>query len=337
MKSLSTQVASCLANNVLRLIVLPTEACNFRCTYCYEEFEHGRMHGPVVAGLKRFIARRAPDLDTLTVSWFGGEPLLARDLVEDVMTFAQATRETHMQMRVHSDMTTNAFFLSRQVFRRLLDLGVGAYQISLDGTPDVHDRTRVLAGGRGTFQRIWDNLEAMRNVDDAFDVLLRVHVHRDNLASLPQLFRRLADAFAGDARFRVLLKPLAALGGPCDGRFPYLEPNQTDAVLARLRPMVDALGLPQVRPGGDVCYAARGNAFVVRADGRVNKCTVALEHPANQVGRLHEDGRLQLHGDAMQAWMRGIAAGDEEALRCPMKGLADVEEPAGQVSLRWAS
>lgn len=27
-----------LRNDVLHLILLPTEQCNFRCTYCYEDF-----------------------------------------------------------------------------------------------------------------------------------------------------------------------------------------------------------------------------------------------------------------------------------------------------------
>jgi len=75
---------------------------------------------------------------------------------------------------------------------------------------------------------------------------------------------------------------------------------------------------------------------VVRADGRVNKCTVALEHAANQVGRLHSDGRLELRGDRMMAWMRGVSSRDAEALHCPMSGLADAET-TGNVSLSLAS
>ena len=38
---------SSLTPSLLHLILLPTEACNFRCTYCYEDFRLGRME-PVV-------------------------------------------------------------------------------------------------------------------------------------------------------------------------------------------------------------------------------------------------------------------------------------------------
>jgi len=52
-------------SNYLNLIILPTEACNFRCTYCYETFENKKMPRPVVTGIKSLIDRRGEDLDEL--------------------------------------------------------------------------------------------------------------------------------------------------------------------------------------------------------------------------------------------------------------------------------
>src|SRR3954469_1670383 len=66
---------------LLYLTVLPTEKCNFRCTYCYETFEHGRMSSAVESALLRFLERRAADTEHLTLAWFGGEPLLAESTV----------------------------------------------------------------------------------------------------------------------------------------------------------------------------------------------------------------------------------------------------------------
>ena len=83
--------------------------------------------------------------------------------------------------------------------------------------------------------------------------------------------------------------------------------------------------MPLYDASGDhgVCYASRANSFVIRADGRVNKCTISLESPKNQVGRLEPDGGLTLDVGLMLPWMRGLFPGDSKELQCPLIGLAD--------------
>ena len=50
---------------------------------------------------------------------------------------------------------------------------------------------------------------------------------------------------------------------------------------------------------------------------------VVLSHPENRVGRLREDGRVELDNTKMAQWMRGIWSGDEGELECPMHGYVD--------------
>lgn len=45
-----------LDNRILKLTVLPTEKCNFRCSYCYEDSVRGIMPRKVVDGLKALLA-----------------------------------------------------------------------------------------------------------------------------------------------------------------------------------------------------------------------------------------------------------------------------------------
>ena len=61
-----------LASDALHLMLLPTEACNFRCRYCYEDHAPERMSPELVGAVKAFLSRRATDLRWLYVSWFGG-------------------------------------------------------------------------------------------------------------------------------------------------------------------------------------------------------------------------------------------------------------------------
>lgn len=52
------QVVQALSSSNLELIILPTEHCNFRCLYCYEDFQVGRMKRPVVESIKKLISLR---------------------------------------------------------------------------------------------------------------------------------------------------------------------------------------------------------------------------------------------------------------------------------------
>ncbi len=335
MRNAAAEIHASLANNLLRLILMPTEACNFRCTYCYEDFAAGRMAPAVVHGVKQFLSRRAAELDVLTLSWFGGEPLLARDVVEDVMTHARGLAAANPRLELHADITTNGYLLTPSVVARLVDLGVRTYQVSLDGPPQAHDRTRVCAGGGPTSARIWANLLALRQSERELRVVVRLHVHGDNAALLPSFLDDYGRAFAGDSRFVLFFKEVVPLGGPSDATFPFMEKEQRQATLAALRRQADERGIAcQDADAPGICYAARGNAFVVRADGRLNKCTVALGSPANDVGRIHPDGRVELVPAAMQRWMRGLWSGDEGELHCPRRGLAEPE--AGRLVLQMA-
>ena len=109
-----------LSNDSLHLVLLPTEACNFRCIYCYEDFRYKRMEPWVMRGVKTLLARRAPGLRELNLSWFGGEPLLARDLIEDLMMHVGGLARAHAGLRVSADATTNGYLLTPEVADTLI-------------------------------------------------------------------------------------------------------------------------------------------------------------------------------------------------------------------------
>jgi uncharacterized protein len=321
----NSDILSSLANNVLHLILMPTEACNFRCVYCYEEFKYKRMEPWVVRGVKTWIARRAPELRHLNLSWFGGEPLLATDLIEEIMTDARRLAEANPELQLGSNMTTNGYTLGRPTFERLLQLGVSDYQVSFDGPREFHDRKRVLAGGKGTFDRIWGNLIAAREVPDNFTITVRVHVDRENQGAIPDLIDQYEACFGGDRRFDLFIRGLSRLGGPNDANLDILQGEEGAEVLDRLRENARARGLTlaEATQGVPICYASRANSFVVRSNGRLNKCTIALEHPNNQVGMIREDGTVAIDPPRMAQWMRGLKTEDLGELKCPMIGYAD--------------
>lgn len=148
-------VVGALDSRQLELILLPTEKCNFRCTYCYEDFAIGRMGEEVITAIKSLIARRVQKLSALSISWFGGEPLLAKDIALDIGKYAH---DMCFQNGVSfsGGFTTNGYHLDAGLLGELDKINHRTYQITLDGDEEFHDRTRVLANGRGTFKKIPD-------------------------------------------------------------------------------------------------------------------------------------------------------------------------------------
>jgi len=347
MKATEQTLVRALSNSILHLTLMPTEACNFRCTYCYEDFALGKMSPAVVRGVKGLIAARAPSLDELYLAWFGGEPLLALDVVLAVQEHVRELQLAHPGLHDHASMTTNAWRLGPAVFERLVGLGVGQYQISFDGPAAIHDTKRKRIDGKPTFARIWDNVLAMRGVERDFNVILRLHVDRENLDAMFSLVDQIHEAFGDDPRFEIFLKPLARYGGPNDASLPVLETDEDARRLARLhqhahgradrariRGATGSRASTPVRAGPvqataaavdkrspKTCYAAKGNSYVVRSDGRLCKCTVVLDHPSNTVGRLHEDGTVEIDPALARPWMRGLWSGKAGELACPMIGL----------------
>ncbi len=309
-------------NDHLQLILLPTEDCNFRCVYCYEDFQLGRMRPEVQQGVRRLVQGRAPGLKTLEIGWFGGEPLTAYDIVLDLTRyFAHVAKEHDLLLLQH--MTTNGYLLTPERFVELHGLGLRNYQVTLDGNEEEHDKKRIGKEGFRTFETIWNNLESMRNSRLDYAVTLRVNLDQENLASMPEFIARLAAAFAGDRRFRLHLHRVGRWGGANDARLKILDDERK---LLRLYRLARESGLRlalDMRPGGMVCYAALPYSFVVRADGRINKCTVALEEDENQVGRILPDGSLLLNQARLRPWILGGSLTDAVCRTCAIRPLCE--------------
>jgi len=324
-----------VAVNLLHLIILPTEACNFRCVYCYEDFKGGRMSGEIETGIRGLLSNRIPRLDRLDISWFGGEPLAAADIVLRTLDHIGELKCDRPELLFRSDITTNGYLLTPDLFERLVAGGVTRYQISFDGPPAIHDTKRVQANGKGTFDRIWRNLLAARETDLDFHMTLRLHVDRDNADACGEFLDLMVRDLGGDPRFQLFPRLLARWGGPNDADLCVLDSGAGNDVLDRIRAEAREKNVPLFTTGEHqpVCYASKGNSLVVRSDGRLNKCTIALEAEANQIGNLSPDGTVCIDPRKAAPWMRGLFSGDAEALHCPKNGIEEAlpTEPADRV------
>lgn len=305
------------------LILFPTEKCNFRCTYCYEDFAIGRMSRETIDGIKRLIEARMPDLASFKMEWFGGEPLIARDIVYEISAW---TKQLAINYGVHFSgaMTTNGFLLNTRVFEKLIAYGVNQFQISLDGPREIHDATRLRINHSGSFEQIWNNLIMMHQSSADFSVLLRLHVTPENHIAILDLIRQLKDSIGGDQRFTLFPKAIANLGGENGSKLIVLKGSEKNQIMNDIRSAIgDAFPVTQAKNTSipTICYAAQANAFVIRADGSLAKCTVALHQASNSIGNINPDGTLTINQKKLQPWLAGIKQQNLNMLQCPLTGM----------------
>jgi uncharacterized protein len=307
-------------NDVLHLIIMPTEQCNFRCTYCYEKFELGTMQKQLREAIILLVERRAPQLNQLSISWFGGEPLVAKSVVLELSEAFKAMSKTYGFAYI-ANATTNGYHLTPDISPRYIKLGIKEYQITLDGPARYHDAKRKLQHGGSTFERIWDNLIFLKHSPHDFSITLRINIDEENYPVMPAFIQTLSDAFGHDERFSLHLHKVGRWGGENDDNLAVLEQDKS---LLHFYEQGQMCGLdPHLsdgfKPFGATCYAAKPYSFLIRADGRLNKCTIALDDERNEVGRLLADGSLLLNQDKLNPWIFNGALTDTGCQACSLR------------------
>lgn len=309
----------------LELILLPSEDCNFRCTYCYENFRRGTMRPEVREGIKKLVESRAKSLSELTVGWFGGEPLYGMEAIEELAPFFAEISERE-GIDYFSHMTTNAYLLTEDVVDRLLSWRITDFQITLDGLPEDHDRHRPARDGGSTFHTIYDNLAKMAERDDEFSVVIRVNFAQSNTPGLEKFLDLLEAKFRDDDRFTVSFHAVGRWGGSNDANLDVCGTGEAQAVRMKLKAAARSLGLrvtsgwrPGAALGTQVCYAVRPYNFIIGAHGDLMKCTVDLDNKdRNLVGKLLPDGTLDLDLDKMALWTEPAFERDSGCQSCHM-------------------
>jgi uncharacterized protein len=288
----------------LELIIMPTEQCNFRCVYCYENFTKPQMSEDVKIGILNLFDKRLPILRIFKSSWFGGEPLLAADIVIELSTYFLQQCEKK-GVRYLSEMTTNGYFLNQKMAEDMFKCGIRYFQITLDGLRESHDKKRILYGSKGgTFDKIFSNLLALKETKESFHISVRCNIDKENIGTIDAFLEYFAQHFKEDKRFSVFARPVWG----ADNNHLLCDYNTGRQVRYQFGAKAVAFGLNwtdaarEFAFGGQVCYAARPNSFVIGSDGTIYKCTVAFDLEENKVGTLDSKGNLKLDFSKFSLW-----------------------------------
>jgi uncharacterized protein len=98
------------------ITICPTLACNFECPYCFATRGQGKMSAQVQDDVVALAERMldASHAKELTITWFGGEPLLAPDIIESLSERLMALAD-EKGCGYTAGIITNGYLLTQKI------------------------------------------------------------------------------------------------------------------------------------------------------------------------------------------------------------------------------
>lgn len=274
---------ACAASHGIGLSICPTMGCNFDCPYCFQEHASGKM-APEVQDDVVSLAKRMMDASgakNVSVTWFGGEPLLFPDVIE--LLSKRLERLARERGGEYSAMIiTNGYLLTQENVSLLERCRVGLAQVTIDGLGATHDVTRHLRGGGSTFERIVGNL---REAKLPFKVDIRHNVYEgnhDEMDALDDFIEQVSEESGNDLACYHTPVAGSSTADKRGNQVPLLCGDDQSEIGMRKE-------TGRLRKGsGQLCMAHTVWGIAIDADGNLYKCRGAVDKPRFSFGTAHD-------------------------------------------------
>ena len=309
--------------NPLFLGLLPTRHCNCNCVYC--DFEAGEE---AVSKMSPLMAETAltwyaaflkdSGYDHMEVHFFGGEPLICRDVVETAVHRSRLLAD-RLGLSLHLEVSTNGIF--NEEYARFVGDYFHAVVLSLDGFREIHDRHRPVRVGRGSFSSARRTASLLSQTST--ELCLRCCVSNLNIQCLEEIAVWFCEEFQPSViNFEPLSNNPKSRAAGLLSPDPYVFAGQ----YAKARAVTARYGIRAVyaategEPSQTSFCPVGKDALIVSPDGRISSCYLPRKAWVERgldmdVGRLSERDGMRIDPDAI-ARLRGLARSKPRCERC---------------------
>lgn len=182
--------ASCL-----KLCIIPTYACNYRCPYCYELGHNktkGKMSESVMDEIMSFVQFRFEQdaFEEIFIQWYGGDPSLAFDEVAKLSIRLIDWADAH-GVAYRAMMLTNANVIGQAEAEALARYRVSSVYLTIDGPEELHNKRRIAADGSNSYERTIEAARFLRA--NGISLTAAMNTDKINYAVYDELRRKLLE------------------------------------------------------------------------------------------------------------------------------------------------
>lgn len=276
-------------SKIADIMIAPTMDCNARCYYCFEAgCHHDKMSIQTADAVVKYIIDNW-NHDLFNINWFGGEPLMAPDIIDYISEQLKAN-----EVKFISRITTNGYYLTPEIALRAKEKWhTQKIQISIDALNEEYNRIKryINAECDNPFERVITNLENALKLE--LKIRVRINFNPLKKDKVSQLMEYLQTKFGRFSGFSSYFAPIDAdqkVAPTVAGRFeneiehPYLSlirfsqqygyfsGNDRGADGNFLYDEKGLLTSLKLYPSPTNCYASCPCVFAIDSRGDLYKC-----------------------------------------------------------------
>lgn len=278
----------------LALTIAPTLECNFKCVYCYETPKKGFMSENVQNSLLKMIENKVSEgIKELSITWYGGEPMMAKKIVYSLSERILSICEPK-NVLFNAFIITNASLMTEEDIQKLKNYHVTGAQITIDGPPDVHNARRINKSGKSSFDTLINNVNGLLNA--GIGVIVRINIDKNNISSTEELLDILQDRISKFQELKIDFGQVApfteackSIEGNCFDNEQYADIllPMYEKVLQRGFTMNKMAVYPKLRL--NYCCTDYLTSYVIDFEGNIYKCWNDVGNVKNRCGHVDDE------------------------------------------------
>lgn len=278
---------------ILTLIIAPTLNCNFKCTYCYESSKNTKMSIETQEMLVKFVNRYTDKIKELKVVWYGGEPLLYKNIISNLSDrLINSCNKNSINYSAY--IITNGYLVDDETIEILKRCRVFGAQLTLDGPPHIHNKRRILKSGKeDNFKKVFNSIIQLKTND--IDVSVRINIDRDNIEHIDELLKifkenSMKDIFVYFGQVVPFTESCKSISSSC-----YSNKEFSNTIINLQKKLIqngfssgiDSCYYPSLKT--NYCSADQINSFVIDPSGYLYKCMNEIGNVELAVGNINEN------------------------------------------------
>ena len=178
------------SNDAINITIYPTQECNARCFYCFENGEKRKpMSIETAEKVVEYITKNVTTSDEVVFRWFGGEPLVGDHIIDFITE--RVNNYFDGKLKFSSIVTTNGFNISDDLIKRAKEKWhAKKFHLTIDGYEAEHDRRKnYYDKSVNAYQKLLSDIEKL--IAAGIFVVCRFNLDKKNISQLDDILHDL--------------------------------------------------------------------------------------------------------------------------------------------------